>query len=251
MKRILTASIIIAVSLATSHVSKAQDIIHTYDSAPIKAKVLEIGDDYMCYKTWDNLDGPLYNMSLSRVMKIVFENGTTKTFAPVSPYISPGPYGTHPLDYRWGHYYGPYGRISRGQIADYIGYSLYGSEYMKASNQYTWGICLTGAGVAGLLVTIAAHIAYAEMNDFYADMNDFPSQPVMHSSGSDIGVAAGYIGSAACLGAGIPLWVKGSKGLRKIADDYNSTYVNPARNGSTPNLSLGATRSGVGLAFNF
>ena len=37
---------------------------------------------------------------------------------------------------------------------------------MKASNQYTWGIYLTGAGVAGLVVTIAAHIAYAEMNDF-------------------------------------------------------------------------------------
>ncbi len=244
MKRIIAASIIIAVSLITSRASMAQDIIHTYDSAPIKAKVLEIGDDYMYYKTWDNPDGPLYNMSLSRVLKIVFENGTTKTFAPVSPYISPGPYGTYPLDYRWGHYYGPYGSISRGQIADYIGYSLYGSEYMKASNQYTWGIYLTGAGVAGLVVTIAAHIAYAEMNDF-------TSQHGMHSSGSDIGVAAGYIGSAACLGAGIPLWVKGSKGLRKIADDYNNTYVNPDRNSSAPNLSLGATRSGVGLAFNF
>lgn len=115
---------------------------------------------------------------------------------------------------------------------------------MKASNQYTWGIGLTGAGVAGLIVTIAAHIAYAEMNDF-------TSQYGMHSSGSDIGVAAGYIGSAACLGAGIPLWVKGSKGLRKIADDYNNTYVKPDRNSRAPNLSLGATRSGVGLAFNF
>ena len=240
MKRIIAASIIIAVSLITSRASMAQDIIHTYDYAPIKAKVLEIGDDYMYYKTWDNPDGPLYNISLSRVLKIVFENGTTKTFAPVSPYISPGPYGTYPLDYRWGHYYGPYGRISRGQIADYIGYSLYGSEYMKASNQYTWGIGLTGAGVAGFIVTIAAHIAYAEMHDF-------TSQHGMHSSGSDIGVAAGYIGSAACLGAGIPLWVKGSKGLRKIADDYNKSRQEQQRS----NLSLGATRSGVGLAFNF
>ena len=114
MKRIIAASIIIAASLITSRASMAQDIIHTYDSAPIKAKVLEIGDDYMYYKTWDNPEGPLYNMSLSRVLKIVFENGTTKTFAPVSPYITPGPYGTYPLDYRWGHYYGPYGRISRG-----------------------------------------------------------------------------------------------------------------------------------------
>ena len=62
----------------------AQDIIHTYDSAPIKAKILEIGDDYMYYKTWDNPNGPLYNMSLSRVMKIVFENGSTSMRIPLS-----------------------------------------------------------------------------------------------------------------------------------------------------------------------
>ena len=49
MKRIIAASIIIAVSLITSRASMAQDIIHTYDSAPIKAKILEIGDDYMYY----------------------------------------------------------------------------------------------------------------------------------------------------------------------------------------------------------
>ena len=244
MKRTSTALSIIAILLVTSSVSMAQDIIHTYTSAPIKAKILEIGDDYMYYKTWDNPDGPLYNISLSRVVKVVFENGTTKTFAQVSPYMEPLPYGTYPLDYRWGHYYGPYGRISRGEIADYIGYSLYGSEYMKASNRHTWGIYLTGAGVACMLITIAAHISYSEMNDF-------SSQHGMNGAGSDTGIAVGYIGSAACLVAGIPLWVKGSKGLRKIADDYNRTYVNPEGKGPASNLSLGTTRSGIGLAFNF
>lgn len=206
MKRILTASIIVAVSLAASRAVMAQDIIHTYDSVPIKVKA----------------------------------------FAPVPPYMAPGPYGTYPLDYRRGHYYGPYGRIPREHIADFIGYSLYGSEYMKASSRYTWGIYLTGAGLAGLVVTVAAHIAYA-------DMNDFTSEHGMSGAGSGAGagVAVGYIGSVACIGAGIPLWVKGSNGLRRIADDYNRTYVNPAGNGGTPNLSLGATRSGIGLAFNF
>lgn len=244
MKPFVTASLIIVTALVTSRVSMAQDIIHTYDSAPVKAKILEIGDDYMYYRTWDNPDGPLYNISLSRVVKIVFENGTVKTFAPVSPYIGPGTGGACPLDYRWGHYYGPYGRIPRGQIADYIGYSLYGSEYMKAGSRYIWGIYLTGAGIAGLAVTVATHIAYAEMNDF-------TSRHGMSGAGSGAGVAVGYIGSAACLGVGIPLWVKGNRGLRKIADDYNSKYVNPDVNDGASNLSLGATRNGIGLAFNF
>ena len=101
MKRILATLSIIAMSLMMAQISMAQDIIHTYDSAPIKAKILEIGDDYMYYKTWDNPDGPLYNISLSRVVKIVFENGSTKVFAPVSPYIGSGRYGAHPMDYRW------------------------------------------------------------------------------------------------------------------------------------------------------
>lgn len=227
--------------------ASAQDYIHTYGSTPIKAKVLEIGDDYIYYKTWDNLEGPLYNISPSKVMKITFENGSEKSFMPVSPFINARPdiYGMYPLDYRWGNYYGRYGRIPRDNVADYIGYALYGSEYMKASNQYLWGISLTSIGVSGFLMSIAAHIMYAEMNNPRPGFEHMmPSQ-----AGSEAGVAAGYIISAGCLGAGIPLWVKGNKGLQKIADDYNQRYVNPGRNEA--NVSLGATRSGVGLALNF
>lgn len=246
MKRLLIITGIIAASLITAPASMAQDIIHTYDSTPVKAKILEIGDNYMYYKTWDNPDGPLYSISLSKVVKIVFENGTTKIFAPSSPYIGPGPYGTHPLDYRWGHYYNPYGRLSRGQIADYIGYSLYGSEYMQASNRYSWGIYLTCAGVGCILVTVAAHIASIEMESIN-NLHGIGSG----ISGSNAGAAAGYIVGAGCLGAGIPLWVKGNRGLRKIADDYNRTYINPDRNENSPNLSLGSTRNGIGLALNF
>lgn len=245
MKQILTTLSVIAMSLIMSQISMAQDIIHTYDSAPIRAKILEIGDDYMYYKTWDNPDGPLYNLSLSRVIKVVFENGTTKLFAPVTPYIGPGRYGSHPMNYRWGHYYSPYGRISQNQIADYIGYSLYGSEYMKAKDQYLWGMSLTCIGISGVIMTIATHIAFIRRDEFI-------NQHGMGSSGGyGVGVAAGYIASAGCIGAGIPLWVKGNKGLRKIADDYNRTYINPERKGQSPNLTLGATGSGIGLALNF
>ena len=56
------SSVLIAAAFLMCMVSgtiSAQDYIHTYDSAPIKAKVLEIGDDYIYYRTWDNLEGPL------------------------------------------------------------------------------------------------------------------------------------------------------------------------------------------------
>ena len=37
-----------------------QDIIHTIDGRSIEAKILEINDDDILYKTFDNQDGPDY-----------------------------------------------------------------------------------------------------------------------------------------------------------------------------------------------
>ncbi len=65
--------------------------------------------------------------------------------------------------------------------------------------------------------------------------------------------AVGYVVGAACLGAGIPLWVKGNKKLGEIADDYNRNYGTPRRSpGSGTSLNLGPTHSGgLGLSLNF
>ncbi len=239
----------IGLFLLTSLNTSAQDYIHTLDSAPIKSKVVEIGDNYIYYKTWDNLEGPLYNISPARVARIVFENGTVKNLATLSPYagVSPYVYGTYPLDYRWGNYYGPYGRISPQELSDFIGYSLYGSEYMKARNQFSWGYALTAIGAAGFIMSICSHMILIE-DDGMGSIPGFENMMPSHQDNSGA-IAAGYIVSAGCLGAGIPLWVKGSRGLRKIADDYNSTYINPQR--PSPSLSLGSTQNGFGLAFNF
>lgn len=78
----------------------AQDIIHTIDGRSIEAKVLEINDDDILYKTFDNLEGPDYRMSVTRVACIVFQNGTEKSFAP-STILVPSPYAYD--------HYGPYG----------------------------------------------------------------------------------------------------------------------------------------------
>lgn len=245
-----TVELIIAVIglfILTSLEASSQDYIYTFDSAPIKSKVVEIGDDYIYYRTWDNPDGPLYNISPSKVTKIAFENGTVKHFASMSPYAGIRPYHTYPLDYRWGSYYGPYGRISPRELSDFIGYSLYGSEYMKARNRLGWGYALTAAGISGLLMSFTTHMVLLESDRAGSMMGFDDMMPAR--LGSDAGIAVGYIVSAGCLGAGIPLWVKGSRGLRKIADDYNKNHINPPHH--SPNLSLGSTRNGIGLAFNF
>lgn len=235
---------VIIASMAASHVSSAQDIIHTYDSAPIKAAIQIIDDDYIHYKTWDNQDGPLYSMSLARVEKVAFRNGTVRIFPRTNQYTVTSPYGQYPIDYRRGKFYERHGRVSSQEIYDYIGYTLYGSEYMKARDQYVWGMSLTFIGVGAMIITATAHVASNRMDEL-------TSLHGMENPGSNAGVIAGYVAGAGCLAAGIPLWVKGNRGLRRIADDYNRKHSVPQPAESGSNLSLGATRSGIGLAFNF
>ncbi|MBQ2531650.1 MAG: hypothetical protein II548_05110, partial [Bacteroidales bacterium] len=125
--------ILTSILLAFCAEAFAQDIIHTTDRRTIEAKILEITDEDILYKTYDNLGGPDYRMSIDRVERIVFENGTEKTFSPAAILV-PGPYAYDyydlygPLEYRWGHYYDRYGRICSDRLYDYLGVSMYGSK---------------------------------------------------------------------------------------------------------------------------
>lgn len=58
-----------------SIVTKAQDVIVKTDKSEIKAKVIELTDNTIKYKNWDNLDGPIYNISKSDVFIIIYANG--------------------------------------------------------------------------------------------------------------------------------------------------------------------------------
>ena len=232
----------------------AQDIIHTIDGRSIEAKVLEISDEDILYKTFDNQDGPDYRMSVSRILRIVFQNGTERSFAPSSlifqspyAYDAIGPYG--PLEYRWGHYYDRRGRLYADQLRDYLGVSLYGSDYLKADRQLTWGLVLTVTGATILVGSLVAGGASAQYNRNVSSMN-LPYHMRETAASSPAPYIVGGLVGAACLGFGIPLWVKGDKKLNAIADDYNQRYGGK-NYGYRPSLNLGSTGNGVGLALNF
>jgi len=84
-----------------------------------------------------------------------------------------------------------------------IGLTVYGSEYRKALSRLGWGKTLT-LGIAPGLLCIAALI----------NERDLPGVQIINA-----GLAA------ACLGTGIPLWVKGRKGLDMMLDDYSRNYT--------------------------
>ena len=77
MKRILVTIISLC---AFSFISNAQDAITTKDGTDILAKVIEINQNDIKYKRWNNLDGPTYTMSISDILMIRYENGTKEKF---------------------------------------------------------------------------------------------------------------------------------------------------------------------------
>ena len=63
----------------------AQDVIVKKDGSTILSKVLEVGQNEIKYKKYDNVDGPIYTIKKSELQSINYQNGAKDTFsAPVS-----------------------------------------------------------------------------------------------------------------------------------------------------------------------
>lgn len=74
----------------------SQDVIIKTNNSKINARIFEVQNDLIKYKPFDFLEGPLRNISVSEVSRIVYENGRVETFVFVAqpntmplPVISP------------------------------------------------------------------------------------------------------------------------------------------------------------------
>jgi len=63
----------------------SQDIIVKKNGDQTQAKVTEVTETQIKYKTWDNLDGPVYSISTSAVSEIKYQNGKTDVFSNSNP----------------------------------------------------------------------------------------------------------------------------------------------------------------------
>jgi hypothetical protein len=74
----------------------AQDIIITRVGDDISAKVMEVGTTEIRYRKFTNLEGPVYTILRTDVIKIQYENGTEDIFGDPNWYTSPGATATRP-----------------------------------------------------------------------------------------------------------------------------------------------------------
>jgi len=58
----------------------SQDAIITKEGKKIESKVLEINENDIKYKNFDNPDGPIYTMKKSDIVSILYENGSVDVF---------------------------------------------------------------------------------------------------------------------------------------------------------------------------
>lgn len=59
---------------------KAQDVIVKKDNSTILSKVTKVSQIEIEYKKWSNLDGPIYIVPISEVLRINYENGEYDEF---------------------------------------------------------------------------------------------------------------------------------------------------------------------------
>lgn len=69
------AIVILIITLCCATIVKAQDLIIKNDKSELKSKVVEITETSIKYKKWENIDGPIYNVSKNDVFMIVYANG--------------------------------------------------------------------------------------------------------------------------------------------------------------------------------
>ncbi|MEZ5173547.1 MAG: hypothetical protein R2850_08575 [Bacteroidia bacterium] len=76
MKNLLLLTFALLATVALN----AQDIIYTTDGETIESKVSEVGKKEIRYKKFSNPQGPNYSIELSRVERVVYENGSIDKF---------------------------------------------------------------------------------------------------------------------------------------------------------------------------
>lgn len=76
MKRLVFGLIIVLSACCV----KAQDVIVKKDNSTILSKVTKVSQIEIEYKKWSNLDGPIYIVPISEVLRINYENGEYDEF---------------------------------------------------------------------------------------------------------------------------------------------------------------------------
>ncbi len=200
----------------------AQDVIVKKDGSTILSKVLEVGQEEIKYKKFDNLEGPTYSIQKSELQSINYQNGAKDTFsAPVRDDNRYLPNNQNDGDQR----------LNDNALLELDATSHNNLSAMKTRNTFRWigGAVLAAFGTACII------------GSFLNDDGSYSSET--HSWEKD-GVAWGGVAfGLACDGAAVWLLssaVKHQKQIKQMKVQGISLYQHNISFSNGYSLSLGA-----------
>lgn len=267
MKKIILLLSIIATCFSVM----GQDLIVKKNSESIKAKVLEVNQDDIKYKKWDNPDGPTYTISKADISSIVYQNGDAEAFN-VEPKKSANTTSVKKDEYIEGHCsrvsftagdlkYDGYvigniegldnqeisKKIQDGELAYFYINNFY--HYLKkydvdSYKKFNQGSALQAVGITamtlGAITAVGSAIAVPGLYEKYGMGN-----PNLWKV--EVVIAAGAV---LAVGIGLPMYFAGIKYYNvKVPEVYNNSAMR--RNTSSLSYHIGVVGTGVGFSLKF
>lgn len=220
---------IFLISILSSISAFGQDIINVKDGRSIEAQIKEIGEEYILYKSWNNLSGPEYRLSLDKINEIILQNGEVISYTKA---VTPNGIDLPArLDTRlWRIINDGTGRKISSETLLYILSDNDWASYQSSQRLHKLSSSFSVIGIASLGVGLFFAAASGALTDDNIDENLKNSTIITMSIGS------------ALLTAAIPIHFVGKSKLHSAVDNYNK---------SATHFTIGQTSNGVGLALVF
>ena len=198
----------------------AQDVITKKDGTNVQAKVTEVGQSQISYKNYSDLDGPTYTMNLSDILVITYENGTQERYNSNNETNYSSPRGT--MTYTpWSSKVSINGiTMSNDELENYFSPEEY-NQFINGKTTSTVGSVIGSIGAFVFGWNLGTLVAGGEPNK------------------------AMLAGGGAVTAVGLIISAIGEKSMKKAVNSYNTSVV------YRPDLRLGATSNGIGLALVF
>jgi len=211
MKKVL---LFLVAVIGFGFIAKAQDVIVTTEGKKINSKVMEVNENDIRYKLFDNPSGPVYFMKKSDIATILYENGNVDVFKLPSPQ----------------NYFYPYHQYTKADLKN-------------AKNLRNSGIALFSAGMA-FTFPIGLSLIFANIN-YYDHWYGYWH----YNYGQEIaGICFISIGPALTV-SGIVMWAVGQTRMDRI-NRFNPNGFSLFENQKVQ-LNLAVGGSSMGLKFIF
>lgn len=240
MKKSLLQLFLCMATMLVVNVAQSQDYLYLINSDTIKSKVLEVNENDVKYRDFENPDGPIYTINKSRIDKIIYQNGKVDYFNSVATDNNQNSNQNLPKLLTFDQLMA-FTDAEKEAYLSTIGIQSIYEKFKKGQSFTEKGKRLRGTGV---FITIGGCVLYGTSLVIIEDR--FEEGAILYVAGS-VALTAGQL----LIIASIPFSAVGG-GLKKSAESqYQDFSLGKSYTSIKPVLNFGLTQNGIGLSLKF